>query len=179
VKARRVSVVTPIPTLVPIPAQTPSTPPPISNMIDDEEVRSFVTSFYRAEERGDVDYMLSQYGDSFKWGPERRDRTFHRNQLNEFLKRWPVISFTVGDIRVVHSAIPDRVTAHFEYRFLYKDPTSGQSKSGRTSVEWGISKTSGALKIVSARATTYYDSPTPSITPARGPWRFPDSSSNI
>ena len=169
--------ITPIPTLVPIPAQTPSTPPPIANMINDEEVRNFVTSFYRAEERGDVDYMLSQYVDSFKWGPERRDKASHRNELNERLKRWPVRSFSVGDVRVEHSATPDKVTAYFEYRFFYRDPASGRSDSGRTSQEWGISKSSGALKIVSARATGHHDSPTPSITPARGPWLFPDSSS--
>jgi hypothetical protein len=169
--------VTPAPTLVPIPAQTPGTPPPIANMIDDEEVRNFVTSHFRAEERGDVEYMLSQYIDSFKWGPERRDKGFHRNVLNERVKQWPVRSFTVGDIRVVHSDVPDRVTAYFDYRFLYRDPTSGRTNSGRTSQEWVISKAFGALKIVSGRATNYYDSPTPSITPARGPWLFPDSSS--
>jgi hypothetical protein len=146
-------------------------------MLDDEEVRNFVTSFFRAEERGDVEYMLSQYGDAFKWGPERRDKASQRNQLNEFLKQWPVVSFNVGDIRVEHSAIPDKVTAYFEYRFLYKDPTSDRSNSGHTRAEWEISKASGALKIVSARGTNYYDSPTPSITPARGPWLFPDSSS--
>jgi hypothetical protein len=138
-------------------------------MINDEDVRDFVTSRYRAEERGDVDYMLSQYGDAFRWGPERRDKASQRNWLNEFFKHWPVVSFTFGGIRVVHSEIPDRVTAYFDYRFLYRNPASGRSKSGRSSVEWVISKTSGALKIVSARVTDYYDSPRPSITPTREP----------
>ena len=86
-------------------------------MINDEEVRNFISSFFLAEERGDVEYMLSQYGDAFRWGPERRDKASRRDQLNEFLKQWPVRSFAVGDIRVVHSDIPDRVTAYFEYRF--------------------------------------------------------------
>jgi hypothetical protein len=169
--------VTPIPTVVPIPAQTPSTPPPIANMIDDEEVRNFVTSIFRAEERGDIEYMLSQYVDSFKWGPERRDKASRRNELNERLKRWPLRSFTVNDIRVVHSDIPDKVTAHFEVRFLYRDPASGQSDSGHFSNEWVISKTSGALKIFSAKSIGHRDTPAPSITPTRGPWLFPDSSS--
>lgn len=161
--------VTPIPTLVPIPAQTPSTPPPSANMINDEEVRDFVTSFFRAEERGDVEYMLSQYGDSFRWGPERSDKASRRDQLNEFLKQWPVRSFAVGDIRVAHSDIPDRVTAYFEYRFSYRDPASGRSDSGRPSQEWVISKTFGALKIVSRKPSAHRDLATPSITPARGP----------
>ena len=146
-------------------------------MINEEEVRNFVTSFFRAEERGDVEYMLSQYGDSFRWGPERSDEASRRDQLNEFLKQWPVRSFAVGDIRVVHSAIPDMATAYFEYGFLYKDPTSDRSNRGHTRIEWEISKASGALKIVFVRGTKYHDSPTPSITPARGQWLFEDSSS--
>ena len=108
--------------------------------MNDEEVRNFVTSFYRAEERGDVDYMLSQYIDAFRWGPERHDKAFHRNELNEFRKKWPVVSFTIGDIRVERSAIPDKVTAYFDSRFVYRDPTSGRSDSGHVSNEWGISE---------------------------------------
>ena len=173
--------VTPVPTLVPtaVPTLTPQSPPPsppfpplttqppIANMIHDEEVRNFVTSFYRAEQRGDIDYMLSQHDDSF-WGP-RRDKASRRNELNKLLKRWPVHSFTVGPIRVAHSDAPDRVTAYFEERFFYRDPASGRSDSGHVSHEWVISKTSGALKIVSGKRTAHRDLPTPSITPARKP----------
>jgi hypothetical protein len=159
------AVLTPVPTPVP----TLTTPQPISNTINDEEVRNFITSFFRAEERGDGEYMLSQYGDSFRWGPERSDKASRRDQLNEFLKQWPTRSFAVGDIRVVHSDIPDRVTAYFEYRFSYRDPTSGRTDSGRPSQEWVISKTSGTLKIVSRKPTAHRDTPIPSTTPARGP----------
>jgi hypothetical protein len=167
--------VTPVPT--PVPTLAPQSPsPPIANVINDEEVRNFVTSYYRADERGDVEYVLSQYDDSFQWGPQRGDKAIHRRWLESRLKAYPVLSFTVGDIRVEHSAVPDRVTAYFDYRFLYRNPTSGRSNSGRTTQEWVISKTSGALKILNARSTNYNDSPAPSITPARGPWLFPDSS---
>jgi len=161
--------VTPAPALVPTPVRTLTTLPPSSNMINDEEVRNFITSFFHAEERWDVEYMLSQYGDSFRWGPERRDKASRRGQLNEFLKHWPVRSFAVGDIRVVHSDTPDRVTAYFEYRFSYRDPASGRSDSGRPHAEWEISKASGALKIVSRKPTARRDAPTPSITPQGEP----------
>jgi hypothetical protein len=171
--------VTPVPTAVPTltpqspPPSTPfatlTRPPPSANIINDEEVRDFVTSFFSAEERGDVEYVLSQYGDAFRWGPERRDKASRRDQLNESLKQWPVRSFAVGDIRVVHSDIPDRVTAYFEYRFSYRNPASGRSDSGRPSQEWVISKTSGALKIVSRKPTAHRDLAKPSITPTRGP----------
>jgi hypothetical protein len=184
--------VTPVPTPVPIlttpspPASTPfptlttTTPQPLgANVINDDEARDFVTSHFRAEERGDIEYMLSQYGDAFKWGPERSDKASRRNELGEFFKQWPVVAFTVGDIRLEHSTGPNRVTAYFDYRYLYRNPTSGQSTSGRISQEWGISKTSGALKIVSSKSTVHRDSPAPTITPARGPWLFPDSSTRF
>jgi TIR domain len=169
--------VTPIPTpdLMPqsLPSSTPfptlTTPPPSANLINDEDVRDFVTRFFRAEEQGDVEYMLSQYGDAFRWGPEGRDKASRRNALNERLKRWPSRSYTVGDIRVVHSDVPNEVTAHFEVRFFYRDPASVQSDSGHFSYEWAISKTSGALKIFSAKRIAHRDSSKPSITPTRGP----------
>jgi len=117
----------PVPTPVPTPTpQSPppptsfptlTTPPPIANMINDEEVRNFVTSFFRAEERGDAEYMLSQYVDWFRWGPQQ-DKAARRVWLKDFFKKWPVRSFAVGDIRVVHSDVPDMVTAYFEYRFF-------------------------------------------------------------
>jgi hypothetical protein len=161
--------VTPVPTVVPTPVPTLTTPPPSANLINDEVVRDFVTSFFRAEERGDIEYMLSQYIDSFKWGPERRDKASHRDQLNEFLKQWPVLSYTVGDIRVVHSDIPDRVTAYLEYRYFYRNPALGRSDSGHFSNEWVISKKSGTLKIVSERWTRHPDSPAPSPLPTGSP----------
>ena len=156
-------------TLVPTPVPSLTTSAPTANMINNEEVRNFVTSFFLAEERGDVEYMLSQYGDAFRWGPERSDKASRRDQLNELFKQWPVRSYAVRDIRVEHSDIPDRVTVYFEYRFSYRDPASGRSDSGRPSQEWVISKTSGTLKIVARKLTAHRDSPTPSTTPARGP----------
>jgi hypothetical protein len=167
---------TPVPILTtsppaPTPFRTPTTttpPPPAANVITDDEVRDFVTSHFRAEERGDIEYMLSQYGDAFRWGPERSDKASHRNELSEFFKQWPIVAFTVGDIRLEHSAVPDRITAYFDYRYLYRNPTSGQSTSGRISQEWGISKTSGTLKVVSSKSTVHRDSPAPSPLPKSG-----------
>jgi hypothetical protein len=154
-------------TATPIPVPTVTTPPPpsISNIINDEEVREFVINFFRAEERKDADYVLSQYDDQAVLGP-RSERVDKEQKRNLLLKQWPC-SYTVGDIRVVHSAIPDTVTAYFEHQFLCKDPASARSDSGRASNEWVISKTSGALKIVSSRGTRWRDSPKPSITPRR------------
>src|SRR5438552_9414860 len=69
------------------------------------------------------------------------------------------------------------VTAYFEYQYFYRDPASGRSETNRPSQEWVISKTSGALKILSRKHIAHGDARTPSITPAPGPWLFPDSSS--
>jgi TIR domain len=148
---------TPVPTLVPIAIPTPTAPPPpppIANMINDEEVRDFVTNHYRATERQDLAYLLSQYDDLvdfLEYG--RSNRAFIRNDIIKYLNRWPVTSFSLHDIGVAHSALPDRVTVYFEIEFSVRDPASRRSKRGRASEEWVISKKSGALKIVSQKET--------------------------
>ncbi len=50
-------------TPVPTPVAAPTAPPPslISSIIDNEEVRKFVADHYRATERQDLRYVLSQY----------------------------------------------------------------------------------------------------------------------
>jgi len=129
-------------------------------MINDEEVRNFVTEHYRATEREDLNYMLSQYDHLVNYlDYGRRDKAFIRNDTIKYFKRWPLRYFTFDDtnIRVAHSALPDTVTAYLEIRYFVRDPTSGRSNSGRTSQEWVISKTSGALKIVSQKETVYRD----------------------
>ena len=150
--------VTPVP--IPVPPLTTPLPPPISNIIDDEEVRKFVTDHYDATERRNVDDILSQYDDLVDYLDNgRRDRVFIRNDTIAYFKRWPLISFsfTPGDIAVAHSAVPNKVTAYFEIRFLVRDPASRRSNSGRARQEWVISKKSGALKIVSQKETVSSD----------------------
>ena len=127
-------------------------------MINSEEVREFVAEHYRATERRDLDYMLSQYDDLVDFHTDgRRNKAFIRNDIIGYFKRWPVTSFTIGDVRVVHSTFQNTVTTYFEIRFLVRDPSSGRSKSGRASEEWVISKPFGALKIVSEKETVYGD----------------------
>ena len=152
------AVVTPVP--IPVPALTTPPPSPISNIIDDEEVRKFVTDHYDATERRNVDDILSQYDDLVDYlDYGRRNRAFIRNDTIAYFKRWPIttFSFTPGDIGVAHSALPNKVTAYFEIRFLVRDPASRRSNSGRASQEWVISKKSGALKIVSQKETVHSD----------------------
>ncbi len=152
------AVVTPVP--IPVPALTTPPPSPISNIIDDEEVRKFVTDHYDATERRNVDDILSQYDDLVDYlDYGRRNRAFIRNDTIAYFKRWPIttFSFTPGDIGVAHSALPNTVTAYFEIRFLVRDPASRRSNSGRARQEWVISKKSGALKIVSQKETVHSD----------------------
>jgi hypothetical protein len=152
-----VVVVTPIPIPLP-PIATPSLS--VSNMITDDEVRAFITEHYRATERKDVDYMLSQYDDLVDYHTDgRRDKAFIRNDNLNYFRRWPVTSFTVGDIRVLHSTVQNTVTAYFEIRYLVRDPASNRSKQGRANDEWTISKPFGALKIISEKETVHGEAP--------------------
>jgi TIR domain-containing protein len=166
--------VTPVPALAPTPVPTltpqsppPSTPfstlttpppPPITNMINDEEVRKFVTDYYLASQRGDVDYLLSQYDDLVDYRDYgRRDRTFIRNDTITYFKKWPQKTLTPFDIAIAHSALPDTVTAYFEIWYVLRDPVSRKNTSGQASEVWKISKKSGALKIVSQKETVHRD----------------------
>jgi hypothetical protein len=77
----------------------------------------------------------------------------------KYFKRWPIASFTLGDVRVVRSIVQNSVTAYFEIRYLVRDIASNRSKSGRASEEWVISKSFGALKIISEKETVHGDTP--------------------
>ena len=158
-------------TSTPVPITPTAVTSPIgASIISDDEVRSFVTNHYRALERRDLDYLLSQYADLVDFRRSRwRDKAFIRDTFVANFKRWPVHSYTVSNIRVVPSALQNTITAYFELKFLSRDPASGRSHSGHASDEWVISKTSGALKIVSERGSLEYDAAEPSITPTREP----------
>jgi hypothetical protein len=62
---------------------------------------------------------------------------FIRSDTIAYFKRWPItsFSFTPGDIAVAHFAVPNKVTAYFEIRFLVRDAASGRSNSGRARQE--------------------------------------------
>jgi len=148
--------VTPVPTSVP--ALTTPPPSPISSFIDDEEVRKFVTEYYLASQRGDVDYLLSQYDDLVDYRDYgRRDRAFIRNDTISYFKKWPQKNLTPFDIAIAHSALPNTVTAYFEIWYVLRDPVSRKNTSGQASEAWKISKKSGALKIVSQKENVHRD----------------------
>jgi TIR domain len=156
--AMQSAVVIPAPT--PVPALTSPPSSPISNIIDDEEVRKFVTDHYNATERRNVEDILSQYDDLVDYlDYGRRDRAFIRNDIIAYFKRWPIVSFsfTPNEIGVARSVLPNRATAYFEIRFLVRDPASRRSNSGRAKEEWVISKKSGSLKLVSQKETVQSD----------------------
>jgi hypothetical protein len=148
--------VTPVPTSVP--ALTTPPPSPISSVIDDEEVRKFVTEYYLASQQGDVDYLLSQYDDLVDYRDYgRRDRAFIRNDTITYFKKWPQKTLTPFDISIAHSALPNTVSAYFEIWYVLRDPASRKNTSGQASEVWKISKKSGALKIVSQKETVHRD----------------------
>jgi len=123
-------------------------------------VRQFVTDHYDATRRRNVNDIVSGYDDLVDYlDYGRRDKVFIRNDTIAYFKRWPItsFSFTPGDIAVAHFAVPNKVTAYFEIRFLVRDAASGRSNSGRARQEWVISKKSGALKIVSQKETVSSD----------------------
>ena len=149
-------------TPIAVPISTPALPPPAppDNAIRDDEVQAFVVAHYRATERKDLDYLLSQYDDLVDYNTDgRRDQAFIRNGYVNYFKRWPIASFTLGDVRVVRSPVQNTVTAYFEIRYLVRDIASNRSKQGRADEKWTISKPLGALKIVSEKETVHGEGP--------------------
>ncbi len=149
------------PVAVPIPTLAPPPPPaPVNNMISDNEVRAFIFAHYQATERKDLDYLLGQYDDVVDYSTDgRRDKAFIRNGYVNYFKRWPITSFTLGDIGVVHSSVPNVVNVHFEVRYHVRDSASNRSKQGRADEEWVISKPFGDLKIISEKETVHGQAP--------------------
>jgi TIR domain len=179
------SVPTPTASATPIPAETPSfaaavaaptltpmatpvvvqptfapLPTPLNPAVTDEEVRAFVIGYYRAFERKDMQAMLAHYDDMVDFHTDgRRDQNFLRNEFMTYFQRWPVASFNVGDIRVVHSSAQNTVTAYFGIRFDVRDTTARRKKQGRATEQWTITKSFGALKIISEKETVYSGTP--------------------
>ena len=104
--------------------------------------------------------MLAHYDDVVDFHTDgHRDKTFIRNDYMTYFQRWPVASFTAGDVRVVRSSVQNTVTAYFGIRFDVRDTASRRSKQGRASEEWTMAKSSGLLKIVSEKETVHGDTP--------------------
>jgi len=152
--------VTPWPTPIPPPPSLAPLPTPFNTVITVDEVRAFVLEHYRATERKDIESMLAHYDDLVDFHADgRRDKAFIRSDFMTYFQRWPVASFTVGDIRVVHATTQNTVTAYFGIRFQVSDPAARRSKQGRANEEWTISKSFGALKIISEKETVHGDTP--------------------
>jgi hypothetical protein len=149
---------TPIPVVIPTPAPPPPAPP--DNAITDDEVQAFVTAHYRATERKDLEYLLTQYDDVVDYNTDgRRDRAFIRNGYVNYFKRWPIASFTLGPVNMVRSPGQNTVTAYFEIRYFVRDVASNRSKQGRADEVLTISKLFGARKIVSEKETVHGEAP--------------------
>jgi TIR domain len=147
---------------VTVPMPTPVVPPPIpaDNTISDDDVKAFIAAHYQATERKDLDYLLSQYDEIVDYNADgRRDRAFIRNGYVNYFNRWPIASFSLGEIRVVRSRAQNTVTAYFEIRYFVRDLASNRSRQGRADETWTISKLFGALKIVSEKETVHGESP--------------------
>ena len=86
--------VTAIPT--PTPALITPTLSPASNIIDDEEVRQFVTDHYDATRRRNVDDIVSGYDDPADYlDYGRRDKVFSSEvRLLLISSGWPITSFS-------------------------------------------------------------------------------------
>jgi hypothetical protein len=156
-------VTNPAPANRPITMATPNwyvpSPTPPNNTINDEEVRAFVISHYRATERKDLAELLSHYDYRVDYQKDGwHDKAFIQNGYLRYFNRWPSISFDVGNIKVVHSAAPDTVTAYVETHFVVRNDAEHRTNQGTTDEQWTIVRRIGALRIASEKQNVHNES---------------------
>jgi len=107
--------VTPLTEITPIiiPAPLSPAPSPVDTMITDNEVQSFILEHYRATERKDLDpFSCSMMSGSITIPRGGAIRPLFE-WLCQLFQALADRSFSVGDVRVIHSATANTVSVHF------------------------------------------------------------------
>jgi hypothetical protein len=133
--------------------------------ISQAEAESFVSSFYREFEGGDLETVMARFDRTVEFynsGP--KEQAFIANVFERLFAAYPGRSYSIAAIKLKPSAKPDRVTVSFDVRSFLRNPAQDVSVPGHAHVEWDLVKTvGGALKIVRFDGTTVTaPSPSPS-----------------
>jgi TIR domain len=134
------------PTAAPVPtAARPASSEPGSV----QEAEILVNTYYRAVERHDMDTLLSFFSSAVNFRTDTmRGKAAVQDDFERYFKRWPVASFTVGNIQIRRAKLPDNVIFVFNINFSVRDPVSKRSKVGRREETWTLERRGGELKII-------------------------------
>ena len=131
--------------------------------IDQAEAQSFVSSFYRDLEEGDVDKVMAHFDQTvehYSSGPKRQ--AVIAKVFETYFAYYPSRSFSIAAVKLKPSPKADRVTVNFDLRSFLRDPERDVNKSSHALVEWDLVKRDGVVKIIRYSGT-------PATKPAPSP----------
>jgi hypothetical protein len=133
------------------PAASPTT-------ITQAEAETFVKSFYRDIEEGDLDKVMAHFDetvDYYTYGS--KDKAFVADQIRQYFESIPVRFFSVGDIKLRASSAANRVSVAFKISFSIRSRAQESASIGQSQVDWDLVKQGGVLKIVRFTGTSVAD----------------------
>ncbi|HYJ05777.1 MAG TPA: TIR domain-containing protein [Chthoniobacterales bacterium] len=142
-------------------AQTPFPTPawtPAPELISMQEAQVFVNAYYRTVERKDMDSLLSFFDDTIVYHTDTMvGKAAVKDDYTRYFKRWPVASFSIGEITIRRASAPDKVVLLFEIRYSVRDPASKRSRTGRAEETWTLERIDGVPKITSQQEIVHPD----------------------
>ena len=107
---------------------------------------------YRAIEQHDMGTLLSFFSDSVDYRTDTMSgKAAVQDDYSHYFKRWPVASYSIGNVQVRQDSVPDHVTVLFNLSFSVRDLTAKRHKTGRREVTWKLEKRLGGYKITSVQ----------------------------
>jgi hypothetical protein len=147
----------------PSPAWTPS-----PELISEQECDVLVHAFYRAVERKDMETLLAFFDEKVDYHTDgEQGKAAVKDDFTRYFKRWPVASFSIGDVRIKHAPSPETVIIVFDIRYSVQDPPSKRHTMGRADEVWVLQRINGTPRIISQREDVHPDSVPPRHTKRR------------
>jgi hypothetical protein len=116
--------------------------------ITQAEAEGFVRAFYHDMERDDLAKIMAHFDQTVKYYSfGEKDRAYVTEELRQYCSYYPSRSFSLGEIKLKPLSNADSVSVKFDLQFFIRSPDRDVIRSGRSHVEWDLTKRDGALKI--------------------------------
>ena len=114
-------------------------------------------SFYSAIERKDIDFLLSLFDESVDYHTDQyRGKAAVRDDYSRYFKRWPIASYTIGNIQLQRSTAPKTMVLLFDIQYALRNPAGKKrSTSGRATEKWVVERIGNVPKIISQSETIH------------------------
>lgn len=131
---------------------------PAPELISMQEAQVFVSAYYRTVERKDMDSLLSFFDEAIEYHTDTMaGKAAVKDDYTRYFRRWPVASFSLGDITIRRASAPDKIVLVFEIKYSVRDPASKRSATGRAEETWILERMNGVPKITSQQEIVHPD----------------------